>query len=156
MKPISAILASTLMFLVASSLSCSRQDMTPTDHQDVTRFLIIHVRSPSVALGLYKLNQDGDSGYRLDKVVHPSIDNHFPEYLSANEVKQGMISQLVNETSMLLVAKSNEEGNHGMAAMPIVDGKVVYFVSQPPQPRFLLTVALKELVEYLDSHAHRR
>jgi hypothetical protein len=135
-------------FWVLLNSTCSRRDQ-PSDffHQDLTRFYIVHLPSRSTALGLYRRVQSGQ--YELKNVLRSSLDSQLPASLSPEEVTKGWISKLVNETPEILVAQPNSASRGLKKMMPSIDGEIVYFVSQPPDPRFLLTVPLESLVNHL-------
>lgn len=139
----STLLKLLVCLILYSAAGCWRAKAPDEHHQDVTRFIVLHVQTRSTALGTYERIHEGR--YKLKYIIRQSLDMTMPETLSTDEVKKGWISSLVNHTPSIVVAQSGR-----LSAMPIVDGKIVYFVSQAPQPKFLLTVPLDRIIERLE------
>jgi hypothetical protein len=139
-----------LLILLFVSPSCKKGAPTPsTGTRDVTRFVSIYLGSRTEALGIYKKDDADPLRYRLSETLVSSLDNHLPDFLALAEVKHHLVCKVVSETPEVLVVRRSEIPSSGLVAMPIVEKGAVYFCSQSPQPSFLLTVPIAELISYL-------
>jgi hypothetical protein len=124
----------------------------PSESEHVTRFKGLYLQSTSAAVGIYAFTSKDE--VRLQKELRTSLDNVLPEKLPADIVAASFLFQTTDRPHSILLIKYSDIPSSinpatskatGYKAFPIFDDKVVYFMSQPPQPLVVLTVKLQDI-----------
>ena len=127
------------------------------DLQDVFRFSNAYCKTDGTSIGVYSLNE-AKMRYEISQTIQDNLDSPIADFLSEAEVKEAELYTGVSKSPVLVVqvARSRMRSSlspfvNGRVCLPIVDEHVLYFRSQPPQPRITLMVKLSDLSAFFEA-----